>query len=131
LSSFCAGVQHKKASAESLTLVVTPKNLLKEIPYQSEAHDKVAVGIIGCGVEGIATAPCGIEMFGFEENATLAYTSIDKEIEVGEISNFLFVLREEIGYHWIVAIGVVFCKVIIGNTRLQIERSSEEITGEI
>jgi hypothetical protein len=30
LSSFCAGVQRKKASAESPTLVVTPKQITNE-----------------------------------------------------------------------------------------------------
>lgn len=30
------------------------KSLLEEIPYQSEANHKVAVGVVWCGIEGVS-----------------------------------------------------------------------------
>ena len=77
--------------------MVTPsKKLLEEIPYESESDDEIAVWVIGCGIEGVFASPSGIEMFGFEEDAALADSGIDKEIEIGEITDFGLVLHEEI-----------------------------------
>jgi len=69
---------------------------LEEIPDESESYDKIAVRIIGCGIEPAVRGPSRVEMFGFEKDAALADSGIDKEIAVGEITNLLVVLHKEI-----------------------------------
>ena len=70
-------------------------------------------------------------MFGFEEDAALANSGVDKEIEIGKITDFLLVLYEEIRHDWIVTVGVVFREVVEGYSGLQIERFGEEVIGKI
>ena len=70
-------------------------------------------------------------MFGFEEDAALANSGIDKEIEIGKVTDFLLVLHEEIRHDWIVTVGVVFREVVEGYSGLQIERFGEEVIGKI
>ena len=70
-------------------------------------------------------------MFGFEEDAALFDSGVDEEIEIGKVADFLSVLREEIGYYWIVSVGVILRKVVECDAGLQIECFGEEVIGKI
>ena len=121
----------QKIVAHSTTLVVTPRTSLEKIPYESESYDEVAVWVIWCGVEFVFACPSGIEMFGFQKDAALADSGIDEEIEIGETSDFLFVLYKKIRYDRVVTVGVVFREIVECDSGLQIERLGEEIIRKI
>lgn len=70
-------------------------------------------------------------MFGFDKNATLFDPPVDEEIAVGKVADFLFALHKEFAHYWIVTVRIIFCKVIEGNSSLQIERFGEKVIGEI